>query len=94
MKENTGVTQHTNGGDGTSPAVVGHPPDLANIEPEASACHLKIRADAVGIHASASVCSREAVVEGKEIRQEGLRSSSCAVMYDWRRRGSRWCHMR
>jgi hypothetical protein len=53
VKANTGVTQHTNGGDGTSPAVVGHPPDFANVEPEASACHLKIRADAVGIHASA-----------------------------------------
>ena len=55
MKANTGVTQHTNGGDGTSPAV-GHPPDLANVEPEARACHLKIRADAVGIHASALLC--------------------------------------
>ena len=53
MKANTGVTQHTNGSDGTSTAVVGHPPDLANVEPEARACHLKIRADAVGIHASA-----------------------------------------
>ena len=52
MSTNTDETQPTNCGDGTSPAVVGHPPNLAYVKSEAGACHLKIGTNPVGVHFS------------------------------------------
>lgn len=40
----------TNGGHGTRPTLIGHPPDLAYVEAEAGAGHLEVGPDTISVH--------------------------------------------